>query len=263
MTKDSYLRVEAIAGQENIFTGMDARIKTLFALAALLLIVIFEGMRLPLMVTGLVTVFLIYLRVPVRVLAARYGPPLIVCGLIAAADMFLLGSAPLFQIKVGDMILTGYRDGLLLGLQFLARVTGSVSVLLLLSLTTPVTELMKALAWFRMPRVLVEILMFTYRYLFVFWEEGSRIRDAQTLRLGYQRRSSWAGWRRAVRNTWTLFAMVLIRAYDRAENTYNAMQVRGYRGRMVTPVVQPWNLAQTGYSVASAFVLVLLVIVSV
>ncbi|TLM98599.1 cobalt ECF transporter T component CbiQ [bacterium] len=263
MTRDSYLRIEAIARQKNIFTGMDARIKTMFALAALLLIVILQGVRLPLMVTGLGALFLFYLKAPGRVLAARFGPPLMICGLIAVADMFLMGSTPLFRIEVGNLALTGYREGLLLGLQFLARVSGSVSILVLLSLTTPVTELMKALNWFRVPRVLVEVLMLTYRYLFVFWEEGSRIREAQTMRLGYPKWTNLAGWRRVLRNTWTLSAMVLIRAYDRAEHTYQAMQVRGYRGRVLTTVHQPWSPAQTVYSVAGAFLLVLLVIVSI
>lgn len=263
MTKDSYLKVEAIARQKNIFTGMDARIKTLFAAVALLLIIGIPGLKLPLMMTGLTAGFLLYLRVPGQVLTARYGPPLLICGAIAFFDLFLLGETPLFHIAAGNMVLTGYREGLVLGVQFLARVTGSLSVLILLSLTTPVTELLKALTWFKMPRVLVEVLMFTYRYLFVFWEEGARIRDAQTMRLGYPRWTSWSGWRRAVRNTWTLFAMVLIRAYDRAEHTYQAMQVRGYRGRIATPVQQPWSRAQTGYSLAGVLVLVVLVTASI
>ncbi len=138
----------------------------------------------------------------------------------ALTQLFLVGSSPLFSLGP----LTGYAEGLARGLLLGSRVIGGSAIVLALSMTVPPTDLLGLALRLRVPPVLVEIAMLTYRYLFLLAEEAGRIGDAQAVRLGH------SSWRRRLSALGLLAGMVLINAYDRAERAYHAMLVRGYTG---------------------------------
>ena len=77
-----------------------------------------------------------------------------------------------------DFTLTGVVAGGRIGLIVLA----GVSLMLVLGLTTPLPRLLSALRWYRVPALLIEIGLLMYRYLFLFAEEATRMRQAQRLR---------------------------------------------------------------------------------
>ena len=230
MIKESYLMVDAIAQRDNMFTRVDARVKVILCIAALAAVIGASGITLPLVVLALALTAVLLVKTPAGVIVGRLTPPLVLGVVVFCLMVFFRGSHQLFAVQIAHFKFVGYREGFVLGLVVLSRVVGSVSVLLFLSVTTPVHELGRALISFRVPRVLVEILLLTYRYIFVLWDEGIRIREAQTLRLGYPAWNNITGWKRAFKSTSTLMGMIFIRAYDRAERTFAAMQVRAYNG---------------------------------
>ena len=230
MIKESYLMVDAIAQKDNVFTRTDARVKVLLCIIALAGVLGWPGFELPLGVLALTLISMLVIKTPVKLMFGRIIPPLALGLAVFCLMLFSRGTHPLFIVQTAIFKLVAYREGFFLGATVLARIAGSVSILLFLSVTTPVHELGQALISFRVPRVLVEILLLTYRYIFVLWDEGIRIREAQTLRLGYPTWNSIAGWKRALKSTSTLMGMIFIRAYDRAERTFAAMQVRAYNG---------------------------------
>ncbi|MBU7007045.1 cobalt ECF transporter T component CbiQ [Phosphitispora fastidiosa] len=230
MVKESYLMVDAFAQRDNTFTRMDARVKVLVSVLALAAVVGLPGFKLPLFIFALTAALMLVIRVPFKIIVGRMLPPVIL-GIVVFIFMALFHQgSQVFSLEIQGWEIKIYGEGLILGTTVLLRIISSVSILLCLSLTTPVHELGYALIWFRIPRVIVEILLLTYRYLFVLWDEGMRIRQAQAMRLGYPDWRNPAGWKKAVNSTSTLMAMVFIRAYDRAENTFSAMQIRGYNG---------------------------------
>jgi cobalt/nickel transport system permease protein len=77
-----------------------------------------------------------------------------------------------------------------------------------------------------LPRVLTELALLIYRYIFVLIEEAIAIRDAQRVRLGYH------SWRQSMRSLSILGSGLILQAYDRAERVFAAMTVRGYSGTM-------------------------------
>lgn len=230
MIKESYLTVDAIAQKNNIFTRVDARIKVILCILALGAVIGASSISLPLAVLALALMAVLLVKTPSGVIIGRIAPPLALGMIVFGLMVFFRGSHQLFAVQIAHFKLVGYQEGAVLGAAFLARVAACVSVVLFLSVTTPVHELGNALISFRAPRVLVEILLLTYRYIFVLWDEGIRIREAQTLRLGYPAWHSISGWKRAFKSTSTLMGMIFIRAYDRAERTFSAMQVRAYNG---------------------------------
>ena len=123
-----------------------------------------------------------------------------------------------------------------------------MSVLLFFSLTTPLPEMMRAAHFFRCPSVLVELALIMYRYIFLMFEEATRIRSSQKSRLGY------ASFQNTLRSFSTLGGMLLLRSYDRAERNFAAMRCRGYRGVMT--VVTPGQIKGHDWAVLlSSFVI--------
>lgn len=91
---------------------------------------------------------------------------------------------------------------------------------LLLIATTPVTDLMRGLEALRVPRMLILVIQFLYRYLFVISEQAQHMRLAAASRSGWRFRSA-AG----------ALAVLFARASERADGIYRAMLARGFSGR--------------------------------
>jgi cobalt/nickel transport system permease protein len=99
---------------------------------------------------------------------------------------------------------------------------------LLLIATTPVNDLLRALEWLAVPRPLILVTQFLYRYLFVISEQAQHMYLAAQCRRGnsaqrsrFSARFSAAGGALGV-----LFA----RSWERADGIYRAMLARGFNG---------------------------------
>jgi cobalt/nickel transport system permease protein len=116
------------------------------------------------------------------------------------------------------------------GLETLAAVVakatiGTVSAVLLAA-TTTFPAVLRGLEALRVPRVLILIAAFMYRYLFVIVEEVARMRAALAARAYRPRNALHAG---ALGRVATA---LFLRTYSRGERVYLAMLARGYGGRM-------------------------------
>ena len=263
MIKESYLMVDALAQRDNLFTRTDARIKVALSILAFAAILGFLGFKFPTGIFILTVAAMLFIKTPAKLMVGRILAPMVLGTAVFLFLLFFQGGYPIFTVHIFGLKLVGYREGLLLGTTVLTRIAASVSLLLLLSVTTPIHELGYALIWMRFPKVIVEIMLLTYRYLFVLWDEGLRIRQAQILRMGYPNRRSLDGWKLSLKSTSTLMGMVFIRAYDRAESTFSAMQVRAYNGNMTGNHYEKWNKSQTKFFVSGLVVLLALAAISI
>lgn len=234
--------VDAIAQNNNVFTRTDARVKMLASVVGLALVLGLPGIGMSFSVFVLVLASLIAVKIPLRLIVGRLLPPLLLGGVVFIFTLlFHQGQEQVWALELGGYHVAVYWESLQIGFGLLTKIIGCVSLVMFLSVTTPMHEIGYAMLWFRMPKVLVEILLLTYRYVFVIWEEAARMRDAQTLRLGYPSWRSFSGWRRAFKSTVSLMGMVFIRAYDRAESTFFAMQVRAYNGSTTGTKAYRWK----------------------
>ena len=94
--------------------------------------------------------------------------------------------------------------------------------------TTPLVQLMGALESARVPRPLLLVLQFVYRYLFVISEQAQHMRMAAQCRRGTDARRS-APFHQAAGAVAVLFA----RSWERADGIYRAMLARGFTGRFL------------------------------
>lgn len=263
MIKESFLTIDAIAQRDNLFTRMDARVKVFLCVFILAAVTALPGLRLPISVLTLALTAALLIKTPFKLILGRLVPPLVFGIFFLVIMLFSEGSHRLFSIQVYGLWLSGYREGLDMGITVLARIIASMSVILFLSVTTPIYDLGRAMMWFRIPKVIVEILLLTYRYIFVLWDEGMRIRDAQMLRLGYSVGKGFHGWKKSISSTFTLMGMVIIRAYDRADHTFSAMYLRGYTGGMTGNPHKVWSKVDTKNLLSGIIVFIALILASV
>jgi cobalt/nickel transport system permease protein len=102
----------------------------------------------------------------------------------------------------------------------------SATAVLLVAATTPVPEFIRGLEGFGAPKLLLLVVQFLYRYLFVIAAEARDMRAAALSRGGRQKGVS--GFRAAAGMLTVLFA----RSYARAEAIHHAMVARGFDGTM-------------------------------
>lgn len=93
----------------------------------------------------------------------------------------------------------------------------------LLIATTRIEQLCYALRLLCLPRLLVTLFLFIYRYIILLLEEAERISQAYALRAPRQQGLSIKVWG-------SLVGHFLLRSVDRATSLYAAMLLRGYRG---------------------------------
>jgi cobalt/nickel transport system permease protein len=102
---------------------------------------------------------------------------------------------------------------------------GTLSAVLL-GATTAFPQVLRGLELMRVPRLLVLIAAFMYRYLFVIVEEFGRMRAALRARAYRPTNALHAG------ALGRMATAMFLRTYGRGERVYNAMLARGYRGHM-------------------------------
>jgi cobalt/nickel transport system permease protein len=92
--------------------------------------------------------------------------------------------------------------------------------------TAPLTDTLKAAHALRVPGVLVQLVLLTYRYLFVLSAELNRLRIALRVR-GYRNRANQHSYRTVGHVAGTL----LVRGSEQAERVAQAMRCRGFDGQ--------------------------------
>lgn len=127
----------------------------------------------------------------------------------------------------------------------------STCAVLIVAGTTPLPALLEGFESLGAPRVLVSVIQFLYRYLFVISEQAQHMRLAAACRAGIRKASRRARWQAATGALGFLFA----RSYFRADGIHRAMLARGYHGQL--PVADPARFKSADAVFAMLAVLIL------
>ncbi|MBC8205289.1 cobalt ECF transporter T component CbiQ [bacterium] len=103
----------------------------------------------------------------------------------------------------------------------------SIITLILLNSVTRFDDTLKSLSAFRFPIVLINMLSFFYRYIFVIIDEAERMQRALVSRLFRGRSLIHA------KVIGDLLAILFLRSYERGERVYLAMCARGWDGQLL------------------------------
>ncbi|GAB4562298.1 MAG: cobalt ECF transporter T component CbiQ [Anaerolineae bacterium] len=156
----------------------------------------------------------------------------------ALAAVTLLFTRPgdtLVMLPVGRWTVRITAEGVTAFLSVMLKSWLSVLMALLLTATTSYPDLLRALSGIGLPRVLVAIIGFMYRYLFVLADEAQRLlraREARSARPAGRRGGGSIAWRARVAGG--MVGNLFMRSYERSERIYQAMVSRGYAGEIRT-----------------------------
>lgn len=134
-----------------------------------------------------------------------------------------------FLFGIGVPFSQGFRGGwdILAGIIF--RGTESFLAGLWLVNVIPFDQLLATLGRCGCPAILLAILAFMYRFIFVLWDELDTMRTARRART-FDRKTAIFRWKNGAH----MIGMLLIRALGRSERVYGAMCARGWDGTVRT-----------------------------
>ncbi|MDI3280699.1 MAG: cobalt ECF transporter T component CbiQ [Bacillota bacterium] len=189
---------------------LDPRVKVVALLSLVLVVVLWPRLTSwqVLGYLGLLLALARWARLPLRPLVERSLAVVPFLALVAVAPRGLQLAGPIF-----------------------ARGALSALAMVILTSATPFPELLSALARLGLPRPLVLILSFMYRYTFILVDEAERMYRAwQGRAVSRQRRVLW-------QSLGGVIASLFLRSYERGERVYAAMAARGFDGeiRLLSP----------------------------
>ena len=140
--------------------------------------------------------------------------------LAALPLVFTRGGPALAVVDLGPITLTISEEGLRMFTTIALKSWISVQAALLLAFTTPFHDLVDALRELRLPRIMVAIISFMYRYLGVLGDEAGRMNRARAARSAERpgpgrRAGGTLRWRASV--TGAMVGSLFLRSYERSE----------------------------------------------
>lgn len=219
---------ERYKDRNNLIYRLDPRTKLIFSLVFLILMVLTpvkEIERFGLYFVLILTIIFIA-RIPPVYIFKRSIVILPFVLVIAGFAVFFTEGRVLREI---DFVLFKLRltyEGVSILLNVLVKSWLSVVTLTTIMLSTRFEDLLKGMELLKAPQIIVVMMSFMYRYIFVIIDEAVHLMQARNVRYFGGRFLS------QVPVLGNMAGILFIRTYERAERIYAAMAVRGFTGQM-------------------------------
>jgi len=132
--------------------------------------------------------------------------------------------ADLIAVPLFSKYLSVSRQGLCQGAALVLKAFGSVSCLYFLSLSTPVFEITGVFNCLHCPKLLTELMLLIYRFIFILLDTSHMMVLSADSRLGYMTKRSW------LKATGMIAGSLFLKAFKRSMVMYDAMEARCYDG---------------------------------
>lgn len=249
VVRASYVYWEA-AGRDGFFQGLDPRVKLLFLAYFLVVVSIARNPLAELAILGFILIIMLFSRLRMLHICARIAAFALFFGFLIALPSALnvitrgeiiiplakLSSSHRLWIYELPRVIGVTREGCFGVAMLTLRVANSVSLALLVMHTTPFFEIMRALKLFRVPDLLIMVIMLSYSYIFTLSKTVEDIYMAMKARIAGGIRGG--DMRRVIAGR---IFLIFNKSRIRYEATCRAMQSRGftgelelYRGRFLT-----------------------------
>ncbi|MBM3165940.1 MAG: cobalt ECF transporter T component CbiQ [Chloroflexi bacterium] len=238
---------------DSLIHKLDPRTKLIFALAFVIAVVLtpITSWQVFISYFCVITVLLALSKLPVSHVLKR---SLVVFPFVLMIALFI----PFFKqgevagsYNIGLWQVSVTYSGLLVLANVVIKAWLCILSLILLSSTTRLVDLLKGLQQFKVPQVIVLILSFMYRYIFVLADEVMRMKQARDSRNFGGRRLH------QLRTIGNMIGTLFIRSYERGERVYAAMIARGFDGEVRTLHTLSFSWADAYFSVAFALSLII------
>ncbi len=131
-----------------------------------------------------------------------------------------------YAIPIGEYYLTSSLSDMYRGIGLIVTALGAVSCLYFLAMNTPMTEICEVLKRMHCPTLFIELMLLTYRFIFILLEVASAILTAQKSRLGNR------DFRTSLDSFGKMVSVLFIRSLKKSTLLYDAMESRCYNGKL-------------------------------
>lgn len=214
--------------QKNGLREVNTWVKLAAGLSALLLCLLSTGYVAPLLIALILSAAVLLLaRVDIRTYMELFFVPLWFALLSAAVIVLISGGENGFWSwePLPFLSLSVSRESINTGFFILCRVIGSMSALVFIALTTPMTDLFVVMRKCHIPGHVVDLAMIIYRTIFFLLDQVRQIYNAQVMRLGY------SGWRESIMSFSMMCGAAFITSWDAGDDLIQAMDARCYDGK--------------------------------
>jgi cobalt/nickel transport system permease protein len=217
-------RLERETMKESILHSLDGRVK----LIVLILIIIYAVYTTNILILALIEIYLVSLILLSRLsLKSSFIKILLIIpfgGSIAILQPFVHSGTIIYSLPLGINITS---QGVIFGILLISRLIVTLTCIVLLSSLSPMQEVAESFRKLGLPRDFSMIFSLFIRFLFMFYDELQRIRNAQITRNFdiFNKKTAYM-WR--LRQVAYTVAMMFLRSYERGESVYLSMLSRGY-----------------------------------
>ena len=150
------------------------------------------------------------------------------------------------SLRIGSLTIYVTEAAQTRAILVMARALGAVSCLYMLSLSTPMSEIIAVMRRVHCPNIIITLMYLIYRFIFIVINIYHTMRDAAKSRLGYSTLSA------NIRTTGSLYANLLAYSYRHAGKNFDAMESRCFDSEIRFPESKA---AAAGFHVAIAVAL--------
>ena len=220
-----YPDIDRYAGMDSPIHRIEPRIKVI-SFGVLIVSAVFAGtVQAALLFLVVAAALLLASRLPVRFILARVKVISVFVIPILILMPFTVTGTPVFSL--GPLVASA--EGISFAVLVTIRSVAAIVLVVTMLGTQRFDTTLKALALLRVPGIIIQMLLFTYRYIYVMIDEFLRIWSSMRAK-GYKFRFS----RHGLSMIGNLIGMLLIKSYERAERVYQAMIAKGYTGKPVS-----------------------------
>jgi cobalt/nickel transport system permease protein len=244
---------ERFASGNSLLHQRDPKVKVIVAATFITVVAISNSFMVVIMALALAFALMLLSRLEVRPVTKR---------LLAANSftIFLWLTLPLTYggvefIKLGPLTLS--TEGVRLATLITLKTNCIVLSLIALLGTSRIASLGHALEGLHCPKSLCFLLLFSYRYIFVIYQEYQKLNRAVGLRCFVPTTNI-----HTYRTYGYLFGMTLVRSWNRATRVHHAMLLRGFDGRLIPLDQQIVNRNDIFFLIVALTVTIALALVS-
>ncbi len=217
------LKLDDIASGDSVIHNLDGRVKLISTVIIIIFTVFSEKLIVPIIMEIFLLIILYLSKVPLKDAFKRIALLLPFGGIIILFQPFIHPGNVLWTYSWMEITDTGLNWAILL----LARLIASLTAIVLLSSTSPMQEIVASFRKLKMPKELAMILSITVRFLFVFIDELTTIRNAQKSR-NFNIHSNLVSYKWRLRQIGYTIAMMFLKSYEQGERVHKSMVSRGF-----------------------------------
>ena len=217
------LKLDDIASGDSIIHNLNGPVKLISAIIIIVFTVFSQQIIVPIIMEIFLLLILYLSKVSIKDAFKRIVLLLPFGGAIIIFQPFIHPGNVLWAYSWIQITDTGLNWAILL----FGRVITSLTAIVLLSSTSPMQEIVASFRKLKMPKELAMILSITVRFLFVFIDELTTIRNAQKSR-NFNIHSKLVPYRWIVKQVGYTIAMMFLKSYEQGERVHKSMISRGF-----------------------------------